>query len=148
MIGIFFILIQIADAAENITIKNEGGLLKKVYGPGESMVLRGYLFQATVNSTNGTATVYSPLANVSALNITIYNASNGVNVSNFTLNTSETGLYYSRNDYETGGRLINAPGVVGYYFLLTPTRLIAHLAKAAAFHRYKHVFFYYCYARE
>ena len=103
-------------SAENITLRNEGSLSKRAYGPGERMVLRGYLFTATVNSSNGTAAVYGALVNAT-LNITIYNATQ-VNVSNFTLNTSAEGLYYSQSDYDSGGRLITAPGRTGSYYLL------------------------------
>ena len=109
---------QIADAADNVTITNDGSLSKRIYGPVERIVLRGVLFQATVNSSNGTATIYSPLANISSLNVTIRNGGNGANFSNFTLNTSSTGSYYSQSDYEPGGRLITAPGATGYYYLL------------------------------
>ena len=120
IIGLFLFLLQVedADAADNVTVKNEVSLSKRVYGPNERVVLRGFLYQANVNSSNGSTAAYIAVVNAT-LNISIYNAETSVFNKNFTLNTSNSGEYFSQSDFDIGGRSIIAPNSTGFFKLFS-----------------------------
>lgn len=87
-----------------------------VYTTGEQIELKGYLYEANY-SDNGTLATSSSLKGGYTVNITINNKSDGVVMSNYTLTTDSSGIYYSNSTYYGNYTRITAPTIEGEYII-------------------------------
>ena len=87
---------------------------QSVYTTNERIELRGSLTIKNYTSNGTFVTNYTAVAGAS-LNITLSNMT--ANLTNYTLVTSDTGLFSSRSDYNTSAPLISAPNASDTYRL-------------------------------
>src|SRR3989338_5585325 len=77
---------------------------KPAYGPGEAIVMYGFVQNRTSNST---ANMTSYVEN-STIRLAVLNSTNGT-VSNYTLSTNDNGTFYSNSTYYSNGVAVSAP---------------------------------------
>ena len=87
-----------------------------VYSSGERIEIIGYLYQANYSSNGSLVRGSSLLANAT-INFTIISNSTYNVTSNYTLNTSSTGAFYSLSNYYPSAIEIDAPLAAGNYYL-------------------------------
>jgi hypothetical protein len=99
----FLLLLIIVQTASAAVYDLQIAVPKVVYGPSERVEIYGNL--TNLSSSSG-------VRNASVI-VNIVNSSGSV--SNYTLNTTSDGIFYSRSDYNSNATLISTPNAIGNY---------------------------------
>ncbi len=109
IVSILLLLVSISQIVSADVFNLYMAVPKAIYGPGEMIEIYGGLF----NITNGSGTAsFSGIPNASVA-LSIINNSGSV-VSNYTLNTTASGMFYSQGNYYNGTN-ITVPSTTGNY---------------------------------